>query len=164
MKQIYYTRFESPFCPITLAGNEDGLMHLHLHTLDGKRTFAIKKDWIENDEFFLDVVNQIGEYFEGSRKRFDVKLNLDGTVYQKRVWAALQSIPFGECRSYKEMAVSISNERASRAVGAANGKNPIPLIIPCHRVIGSNGNLTGFAHGLTIKGKLIEFEQKVCMN
>lgn len=158
---MYYTRFHTKFCEIILVGDEEGLAHLHLNTGEGKRTFDIDQDWIREDEFFKTAIKQIQVYFEGDRIDFDIKLNPKGTDYQKKVWQALREIPYGEVWTYKEVAAHIGNEKASRAVGMANSKNPIPLIVPCHRVIGANGKLTGFAHGLAIKEKLINFEASI---
>lgn len=155
---MYYTRFNTRFCEIILVGDEEGLTHLHLNTGEGKRTFDISEAWVRDDAFFASVVQQIEAYFKGEQKDFDIKLNPKGTAYQKKVWQALREIPFGQVWTYKDVAAHIGNEKASRAVGLANSKNPIPLIVPCHRVIGSNGKLTGFAHGLNIKEKLIHFE------
>jgi methylated-DNA-[protein]-cysteine S-methyltransferase len=101
---------------------------------------------------------QLGEYFAGKRKRFSVKLDAKGTVFQSKVWEALRSIPYGETRSYGQIAAQIGNVRAMRAVGAANGKNPISIIVPCHRVIGASGCLTGFAGGLDVKQQLLSME------
>ncbi|GAA0182479.1 methylated-DNA--[protein]-cysteine S-methyltransferase [Clostridium sediminicola] len=158
---MYYTRFNTRFCEIILVGDEEGLTNLHLNTGEGKRTFEILDEWILNDDFFTEIINEIEEYFNGKRKTFNVKLNPQGTDYQKKVWNELCKIPYGEVYTYKQVATRIGNEKASRAVGMANSKNPIPLIIPCHRVVGSNGKLTGFAHGLTIKKKLIKHETLV---
>ncbi|QTA93931.1 Methylated-DNA--protein-cysteine methyltransferase [Desulfonema magnum] len=156
---MYYTRFDTLFCEVILAGNEKGLSHLHLNTPEGKRRFEISKAWMLNHDFFADSITQIRAYFSGKRLKFNVTVNPQGTDFQKRVWRALSEIPYGELRTYKDIAKAIGNENAARAVGMANSKNPVPLIIPCHRVIGANGNLTGFAHGLAIKEKLINLEQ-----
>ena len=101
---------------------------------------------------------QLGEYFAGKRKRFSVNLDARGTVFQNKVWEALRTIPYGETRSYGQIAAQIGNARAMRAVGAANGKNPISIIVPCHRVIGASGRLTGFAGGLDVKERLLSLE------
>lgn len=101
---------------------------------------------------------QLKEYMEGKRTTFDLTLNLKGTEFQKKVWIELTKIPYGETRSYKDIATAIGNENASRAVGMANNKNPIPIIIPCHRVVGSNKNLVGYGGGLYIKEKLLNIE------
>jgi len=156
---MYYTTLNTKLCEIILVGDELGLTNLHLNTGEGKRTFEISKEWIENNDFFKETINQIEEYLKGDRKEFNIKLNPKGTEYQKKVWDELCKIPYGSLYTYKNIATSIGNEKASRAVGMANSKNPIPLIIPCHRVVATNGKLTGFAHGLKIKEKLINFEQ-----
>lgn len=111
------------------------------------------------NQFLLDVKRQLEEYFLGRRKVFDVVLNLSGTDFQKTVWKELLKIPYGETRSYKEIAIAIGNEKAVRAVGNANNKNRIPIIIPCHRVIGSNGKLVGYDGGLLIKENLLNLEK-----
>lgn len=103
---------------------------------------------------------QLEEYFEGKRKKFDLALRLNGTSFQNKVWKALLNIPYAKTCSYKDIAKNIGNENASRAVGNANNKNPLPIFIPCHRVIGSNGKLIGYAGGLDIKIKLLELERK----
>ncbi|CCO25473.1 methylated-DNA--[protein]-cysteine S-methyltransferase [Maridesulfovibrio hydrothermalis] len=158
---VYYTTFMSPLCGITLVGNKAGLIHLHLQTGEGKKEFSIAGHWVRDDKFFIEAASQINDFCAGSRTFFKLKLNPQGTEFQKRVWEALRTIPYGETRSYKQVAEKIGNKNAGRAVGMANSKNPIPLIIPCHRVVGANGALTGFAHGLTIKQKLIELERGV---
>ena len=157
MKQ-YYTTLKSPFCDIILLANSEGLTQLHLETGKGKRTFEIGPSWIRDDNFLSEYSKQVSEYFQGKRQIFELPLSLKGTDFQLRVWKALQEIPFGEVRSYTEMATAIGSPKAARAVGMANSKNQIPLIIPCHRVIGANGKLTGFAHGLEIKSQLLRFE------
>ena len=103
---------------------------------------------------------QLEEYFEGKRKKFDLALRLNGTSFQNKVWKALLNIPYAKTCSYKDIAKNIGNENASRAVGNANNKNPLPIFIPCHRVIGSNGKLIGYAGGLDIKIKLLELERE----
>ena len=158
---MYYTKFDTSICEIILVGNEEGLRHLHLNTGEGKRVFEISRDWTRNDEFFTDTIEQIKDYFAGERTSFDIKLAANGTEYQRKVWAELRRIPFGQTRSYGEIAAGLGNKNAARAVGMANSKNPIPIITPCHRVIGSGGKLTGFAHGLTIKQQLLDIEAKI---
>ncbi|MFT4143405.1 MAG: methylated-DNA--[protein]-cysteine S-methyltransferase [Mobilitalea sp.] len=103
---------------------------------------------------------QLNEYFEGNRTEFSIKLNPKGTEFQKKVWEALTTIPYGETRSYIQIAKQIGNDKASRAVGSANHNNPIPYIIPCHRVIGAKGKLVGYAYGLSMKEKLLKMEQE----
>lgn len=106
-----------------------------------------------------EAAKQLDEYFKGKRKKFDLPLNLKGTEFQKKVWEALKQIPYAQTRSYKEIAMMIGNKNASRAVGMANNKNPCPIVVPCHRVIGSNGSLVGYALGLDIKKKLLDLEK-----
>ena len=121
----------------------------------------LEKDFILKDTKLLnDVAKQLEEYFCGARKNFDVPLNPKGTHFMKKVWTSLLKIPYGEVRTYKQIAEKIGNPKAARAVGMANNKNPIPIIIPCHRVIGSNGNLIGYALGLDMKKFLLELEKK----
>ncbi len=157
---MYYTKFNTRFCEVILAGDEKGLAHLHLNTGEGSRQFKIQDHWEFNSHFFTDIKTQVLEYLDGKRKTFSVPLNPVGTKFQKKVWARLGNIPYGSIVSYGDIAKKLGNSKASRAVGAANGKNPIPLIIPCHRVVGANGSLTGFAHGLNIKEKLIALEKE----
>src|SRR6056297_864228 len=159
MYNIYYTKFDTRLCEIILVGDEKGLTHLHLNTGQGSRAFEIQDAWELKPEFFKDSQSQILEYLAGKRTVFEVCVNPAGTEFQKKVWAQLRTIPYNSLVSYGEIAKQLGNPKAARAVGAANGKNPIPLIIPCHRVVGGNGNLTGFAHGLAIKEKLIALEQ-----
>lgn len=155
---MYYTRFDSIICPITLIGDEKGLQHLHMHTGDERHPLLLEEHWVENADFFRDTVDQISAYLSGTSKVFDVTLNPQGTSFQLRAWEALKDIPYGETRTYGEQALLCGNPKASRAIGTANGRNPIPIIIPCHRVIGSNGKLTGFAFGLDVKIRLLELE------
>ena len=105
------------------------------------------------------AIKQLNEYFDGKRKVFDFAMNAKGTEFQKRVWIALQNIPYGELYSYKQIAEIIGNPKASRAVGMANNKNSLPIVIPCHRVVGSNGKLVGYAYGLDMKKYLIDIEK-----
>ncbi len=106
------------------------------------------------------VFMQLREYFEGKRKTFDIPYEMHGTEFQKKVWRALCDIPYGETRSYKEIAIAVGNEKASRAVGMANNRNPIGIIVPCHRVIGASGKLVGYAGGLEMKQFLLELEKR----
>ncbi|MCG8484216.1 MAG: methylated-DNA--[protein]-cysteine S-methyltransferase [Clostridia bacterium] len=155
---MYYTRFDTQFCEIILVGDEQGLTHLHLNTGEGKRQLEISHEWNLNHSFFTSTIKQINDYFKGERLTFDIALNPKGTSYQRQVWKKLCEIPYGEQYTYKQLAINVGNEKASRAVGMANSKNPLPIIVPCHRVVGTNGKLTGFAHGLDIKKRLINLE------
>lgn len=115
-------------------------------------------DVFQSDAVIETCKNQLAEYFAGERTRFQLSLAPAGTAFQQQVWRALAEIPFGEVRSYSDIARAINNRKAVRAVGAANGRNPLPIVIPCHRVIGSNGSLTGFAGGLPVKRALLALE------
>ena len=115
-------------------------------------------DWIYNERPFGEAMRQLGEYFDGTRREFDLPLKLNGTEFQLDVLRELQQIPYGETTSYGAIAKSIGRPKASRAVGAANGRNPIPIIVPCHRVIGSTGDLTGFGGGIDTKEALLRLE------
>ncbi len=157
---MYYTRFNTRLCPIILVGDEKGLVHLHLNTGQDSRPFEIQDCWVLKPEFFKEIQSQILEYLAGQRSVFHVCLNPAGTEFQKKVWVQLRTIPYNTLVSYGDIARKLGNPKAARAVGAASGKNPIPLIIPCHRVVGANGRLTGFAHGLALKEKLIAMEQR----
>ena len=156
---MYYSIFNTPISEIVVVGDEQGLQMLHLNSAQTKSKFAIKPAWHKNDSFFEGVKQQINQYFKGERIEFDLKLNPQGTEFQKRVWQQLLEIPYGKTISYKQLATQLANPKACRAVGSANGKNPIALIIPCHRVIGSNGSLTGYAHGLKVKHTLLSAEK-----
>lgn len=114
---------------------------------------------LNETELIREAADQLEEYLSGSRKNFTVKLNPTGTVFQLKVWKALQNIPYGETRSYKQIAEAVGNEKACRAVGMANHANPIMIIIPCHRVIGANGKLVGYGGGLELKSRLLELEK-----
>ncbi len=114
-----------------------------------------------NSELLSEAIRQLQQYFSGERQQFDLPLDMQGTPFQKSVWQALQAVPFGKTASYKDIAVAIGNPKAVRAVGLANKRNPIPIIVPCHRIIGSNGKLTGYAGGLWRKEYLLNLEQEI---
>ena len=154
---MQYCYFESPLGKLLLTGN-DGLESLHFPR--GKTRKEPQPDWIYDERLFSDALEQLEAYFNGERTQFDLKLNARGTQFQKQVWKELVTIPYGETICYGELARRIGNPSASRAVGSANGKNPISIIVPCHRVIGKNGSLTGFGGGLDVKKKLLEFEKR----
>lgn len=156
MSRIYYTNIDSPVGGLRLVAEELGLRTVWF--LRGRKNEDPEKDWKEDAAFFIDVIRQLRSYFAGELKEFEIPLLLEGTEFQKRVWKSLQTIPYGETISYGELAKRIGDPKAVRAVGAANGQNPIPIIVPCHRVIGSNGSLTGFGGGLENKKKLLELE------
>lgn len=153
---MQYTYCDSPIGPLLLTGDKHALTGLHFST--GSKAKGAEPEWERYDEPFRPAVKQIKEYFAGDRKIFDLELSPHGTDFQLAVLDALLKIPFGETRSYGDIADVIGRPKAVRAVGAANGRNPIALIIPCHRVIGSNGSLTGFGGGLDAKRYLLEHE------
>ncbi|MFN0144354.1 MAG: methylated-DNA--[protein]-cysteine S-methyltransferase [Mycobacterium sp.] len=151
-----YRTVASPIGDLTLAGEGCTLTHLLMseqsHEPDRAR-------WEPADpDAFADVVTQLNAYFAGTSTEFDIDLRLDGTDFQRRVWSALQTIPHGQTRSYGQIAEQIGSPAASRAVGLANGRNPISIIVPCHRVIGSSGGLTGYGGGIERKRTLLELE------
>ena len=152
---MYYCTYQSPLGEIALTANDEGLSALAFQTGKSPITLA---GLSQNTEKFSEVITQLNEYFSGERKSFNLPLAPKGTNFQKHVWQALTDIPCGETKSYGWIAKSINNEKAVRAVGTANGANPIALIVPCHRVIGSNGKLTGYAGGLALKAKLLMHE------
>ena len=155
---ISYTYLDTPVGVLLLAANEDGLREITF-SKSGHRV-SPKSDWQEDPRAFREPIRQLCAYFAGELEAFDIRLALEGTEFQRRVWGELSKIPYGETVSYGELARRIGNPKASRAVGLANGSNPIPIIIPCHRVIGSNGKLTGYGGGLPVKEKLLALERR----
>ena len=153
-----YAYLESPVGALLLVADDDGLREIRFPK-NGKRVPA-SGYWREDAAFLRGPMLQLRDYFAGKREDFDLPLAPEGTPFQQNVWKELCSIPYGETISYGELARRIGNPKASRAVGLANGSNPIPIIIPCHRVIGSNGKLTGYGGGLPIKEKLLALEQR----
>jgi methylated-DNA-[protein]-cysteine S-methyltransferase len=149
----------SPVGELTLVADERGLAAILWENDRPERVRLGPLTEKADHPVLVETERQLGEYFAGERRTFDVPLSFAGTDFQKRVWAALLAIPFGETRSYGEIASQLGNPGASRAVGAANGRNPISIIAPCHRVVGSTGKLTGFAGGLGAKAFLLELEQ-----
>ncbi len=156
MTQMYFEYLASPIGPFLVAGTDTTLCVTGFPT--GHQQRQPEPDWHRDGAPLRYATEQLAAYFDGERVDFDVPLNPMGTPFQHDVWRALQKIPYGETTTYGELARSLGKPNASRAVGAANGANHIPVIIPCHRVIGSNGSLTGFAGGLTAKRTLLELE------
>jgi len=156
MSAVYYTMFESPLGPLLLAGDSNTLRRVSFES--SKRSALPQADWKQNRAAFAEVIRQLQAYFRGELKEFDVPLAMEGTEFQLRVWNELRAIRYGETISYAQLAERIGNPQAVRAVGLANGSNPIPIIVPCHRVIGSDGSLTGFGGGLSTKKKLLDLE------
>jgi methylated-DNA-[protein]-cysteine S-methyltransferase len=156
MDTLQFRSVNSPVGLLTLAGKGGRLRHLRM--VD--QTYEPSHEgWEADDEAFPDAVEQLEAYFAGERTDFDMSLELVGTEFQRRVWAALLTIPYGETRSYGEIARQIGSPGAFRAVGLANGHNPIGIVVPCHRVIGSNGSLTGYGGGLNRKRALLDMEK-----
>ncbi|UJF18984.1 methylated-DNA--[protein]-cysteine S-methyltransferase [Vibrio sp. SS-MA-C1-2] len=147
----YQLIYSAPIGDLLIVSNGEALIRVdHIHSTDQE---------INDDEICQQAYQQLDQYFKGQRTEFDLPIDLQGTPFQLSTWKALQSIPFGETISYGEQANRMENPKAVRAVGAANGKNPISIIIPCHRVIGKNGKLTGYAGGLDRKEWLLDFEK-----
>jgi len=155
---ISYTQIESPVGPLLLAADEGRLREILF--VNGRTPASPDPSWKKDDAPLKETIRQLREYFAGKREDFDLPLSPQGTTFQLKVWKRLCEIPYGETISYGELARRIDNPNASRAVGLANGSNPIPIVIPCHRVIGSNGKLTGYGGGLPIKEKLLALERK----
>ncbi|MBK1709349.1 methylated-DNA--[protein]-cysteine S-methyltransferase [Marichromatium gracile] len=154
-----YTRFDTRLCAVVLVADARGLTQLHLDSGErGARAFSIEPDWHHRPERFAVARAEVRAYLDGDRTAFTVPIHPTGTDFQRRVWARLGEIPYGTLNTYGEIARAIGRTGAARAVGAAIGRNPIPLIIPCHRVIGADGGLAGFAHGLRTKQALIDLE------
>ena len=159
MSGLLYTRMESPIGELLLTGDGHALRGLHM--VQGRRPVAVGADWLEADHAFEEVRAQLADYFAGRRTSFDVPLQLEGTAFQREVWRGLLAIDYGETISYGELARRIGRPRAVRAVGLANGRNPIAVIVPCHRVIGADGTLTGYGGGLDSKRLLLDLESRL---
>jgi len=157
-RPIRFRVIDSPIGPLTLAGTDRALTHICMQ--DQAHPPADQADWIEDPAGFGDVIAQLEAYFAGELTEFDIELDLEGTEFQKRVWAELLTIPYGQTRSYGEMARNLGKPGAARAVGLANGRNPVSIIVPCHRVIGADGSLTGYGGGLDRKTHLLDLEQR----
>lgn len=156
---LAYKTIDSPVGKLKLVASDKGLVAVLWPNDKPNRVRLDEPVEDGRHPILLDTERQLGEYFAGKRKTFSVALDMRGTSFQKNVWEALLAIPFGETRSYGELANQLGNPKATRAVGAANGRNPISIIVPCHRVIGSSGKLTGFAGGLETKAHLLNLEK-----
>jgi methylated-DNA-[protein]-cysteine S-methyltransferase len=154
-----YKWMKSPVGVLQLVASEHGLSAVLWENDDPKRVRRSPLEADASHPTLLETERQLNDYFAGNLERFSVELDFSGTAFQKKVWRALTAIPFGETRSYGQIAEQIGQPKAGRAVGAANGKNPISIIAPCHRVIGADGQLTGFAGGLEVKAALLELER-----
>ncbi|AXQ21443.1 methylated-DNA--[protein]-cysteine S-methyltransferase [Acinetobacter wuhouensis] len=157
--KLSFMEMASPVGQLKLVATETALVAVLWENENPNRVRLA--ELIENTQhpILLETQKQLNEYFAGQRQVFDLPLDFEGTEFQQKVWQALLTIPFGETRSYKQIAEQIGNVKAVRAVGAANGKNPISIIAPCHRVVGANGKLVGFAGGLENKGILLKIEK-----
>ena len=162
MKTTHFTELESPIGLLRLCGTERGLtglfMEMHRHGPESNDL----RDWQRDDDLFEEARTQLNDYFAGHRKTFELAVDRDalgGTTFQRRVWSELEKIPYGATISYGELARRIGNLNAVRAVGLANGRNPLSIVVPCHRVIGTNGTLTGYGGGLERKRWLLDFER-----
>lgn len=153
-----FKTMKSPVGEIKLVAGEKGLAAILWENDDPRRVRLGEMKQDDQHAVLVETERQLGEYFAGIRKKFSVDLDFNGTDFQKAVWGALLTIPYGETRSYGEIAAQLGNPKAVRAVGAANGRNPISIITPCHRVIGADGKLTGFAGGLEAKSCLLKIE------
>jgi methylated-DNA-[protein]-cysteine S-methyltransferase len=155
---MIYTTIDSPVGELLLAGDGVNLSRLSFLGAGARRPPSPSPTWQHDPEPFTPVREQLEQYFAGARRVFDVGLDLQGTDWERRVWDALRRIPYGETRSYGDIARELGSVRASRAVGLANGRNPVAIVVPCHRVIGADGRLTGFGGGLDRKRSLLGLE------
>lgn len=156
-EMLYWHEIDSPIGRLLLAGDGDSLIQVGFQS--GPRPLQPPGGWIADAVPFRAAIAQLEEYFAGRRQEFDLPLAPEGTEFQRRVWNALREIPYGMTLSYGELARRIGQPGASRAVGLANGANPLPIVVPCHRVIGADGSLTGFGGGLPIKRQLLALER-----
>lgn len=154
-----YDWMESPVGELLIAADEEAVRMIGFR--EGPRPGEVVEGWRRGGALVKEARRQLDEYFEGRRRGFDLSLAPSGTPFQLRAWKALQDIPYGATRSYGEQARAMGQPRAVRAVGAANGRNPIAIVVPCHRVIGGDGRLTGYGGGLEVKQYLIDLEQRV---
>jgi methylated-DNA-[protein]-cysteine S-methyltransferase len=153
---VIYTTVDSPIGELLLLG-ENGILH-ELHMQAGRHPVTARPTWTRDDDAFPEVRRQLAEYFAGTRATFDIAMHLEGTAFQRTVWHALTEIPYGDTISYGELARRIGRPDRARAVGTANGQNPIAVIVPCHRVIGADGKLVGYGGGLENKRLLLDLE------
>ena len=155
---LSYKEMESPVGKLKLVASANALQAI---LWEQERPNRVKLATLKPDPqqpILIETERQLREYFAGTRNQFDLRLELTGSEFQKKVWRALREIPFGQTRSYLDLAKSVGSAKAVRAVGAANGKNPLAIVVPCHRVVGANGALTGFAGGLEVKARLLALE------
>lgn len=160
MSSTRWTVTDSPIGPLLLTADDGGLTRLYMEVRKHGPD-EVQPEWRRDNSAFTEACRQLDEYFAGERTVFDLPLNPAGTPFQLRVWEALKTIPYGEIRSYGEIAEQIGRPGAARAVGLANGRNPISIVVPCHRVIGASGALTGYGGGLERKQYLLDLETRV---
>lgn len=156
MRVTLYTEIDSPIGELLLVGDGEALTGLHMQ--DGERPTRVGTGWRRTDEPFEPVIAQLREYFAGDRTEFDVRLDMRGSAFQRLVWQALLRVPHGQTASYGEIARRVGRPADARAVGWANASNPVAVIVPCHRIIGSDGSLTGYGGGLERKRLLLDLE------
>ncbi len=160
---LTYKLMRSPVGELKLIASDKGLVAVLWENDPPRRVKVGEMVEDRRHPVLAETERQLGEYFAGKRQDFSVRLDMRGTTFQRDVWRALQEIPFGETRSYLDLAKRLGNPKATRAVGAANGRNPLSIVVPCHRVIGSSGKLTGFAGGLEVKARLLGLEGRPTM-
>jgi methylated-DNA-[protein]-cysteine S-methyltransferase len=154
--RIWYAIMDSPFGPVCVAGTQTGLIRVDFQA--GNRPVRLAATWQADSGLLGTAIHQLQEYFQGQRQSFTLPLAPPGTPFQQRVWQELQRIPFGTTLAYRELAQRLGMPRAARAVGHANGRNPLAIVIPCHRLIGSDGQLHGYASGIALKQRLLQHE------
>jgi methylated-DNA-[protein]-cysteine S-methyltransferase len=154
---LLHSTVDSPIGPLLLLGDGEALRGLYMQK--GRKPVRVAESWRSSDRAFAKVRRQLDEYFAGERTEFDLELAADGSEFERRVWRGLEAIPYGETQSYGQVAERVGAPGAARAVGLANGRNPISIVVPCHRVIGADGTLTGYGGGLERKRFLLELEQ-----
>ena len=158
---LFYKRIKSPVGELKLVASAKALVAVLWEPERRNRVKLNTPKLAPEQPILIETERQLSEYFAGKRTQFDLPLETDGSEFQKKVWRALRQIPFGRTQSYLNLAKAVGSPKASRAVGAANAKNPLSIIVPCHRVVGANGSLTGFAGGLNAKATLLAFEARV---
>jgi methylated-DNA-[protein]-cysteine S-methyltransferase len=156
MSPVYFDRFDSPIGPLTVAADEHGVRHILF--AENRHDARGRERWQRDPDAVAEPRRQLLQYLHGQRRQFELALAPVGTDFQLQVWHTLAQIPFGATWSYRQLAERIGRPAAARAVGAANGRNPLPIVLPCHRVIGNNGALTGFGGGLPTKAALLRLE------
>ena len=155
---LFYKEVESPVGKLKLVASSSALVAVLWEQERPNRVKLAAMKLDAQHPILIETERQLGEYFSGTRTEFDLPLEPNGSEFQKKVWRALREIPFGQTRSYLYLAKIVGSAKAARAVGAANGKNPLSIVVPCHRVVGANGSLTGFAGGLDVKARLLALE------